>query len=190
MNDKILFRYRLYLTGLVTIAIWSLLIWNYYHVGVPSHHLLAQEDLPSFSNWWGGLSLPLLTWFLSYRIQRKIDKGKDKDSEKANIPSHVVYGFVGALLFGTVLSIFFTLGNEEIPFYMMMGLLVLALFFPIYRAECFLGFVFSMAFAFGGVLPIIIGSVLTLLGAVLYLLIRPAILFVFMVLKNLVTTRK
>jgi hypothetical protein len=47
-----------------------------------------------------------------------------------------------------------------------------------------------MAFAFGGVLPIIIGSVLTLLGAVLYLLIRPAILFVFMALKNLVTTRK
>jgi hypothetical protein len=190
MNDKILFRYRLYLTGLVTIAIWSLLIWNYYHGGVPSHHLLAQKDLPSFSNWWGGLSLPLLTWFLSYRIQRRIDNGKYRDSKQANIPSPVVYGFVGALLFGIVLSIFFTLGSKEFPFYMMIGLLALALFFPIYRAECFLGFVISMTFTFGGVLPIIIGSILILFGAVLYLLIRPAVITVSTKLLHLVTAKK
>ncbi len=184
------FRYRLFLAALVTIAIWSLLIWNYYHGGVPSHHLLAQKDLPSFSNWWGGLSLPLLAWFLSYRIQRRIDNGKDKGSKQANIPSQVVYGFVGALLFGAVLSIFFTLENKEFPFYMMMGLLALALFFPIYRAECFLGFVISMTFTFGGVLPIIIGSILILLGAVLYLLIRPAVITVSTKLLHLVTAKK
>jgi hypothetical protein len=189
MNGKIFFRYRLCLTGLVTIAIWSLLIWNFYHGGVPSHHLLAQENLPSFSNWWGGLSLPLLAWLLSYRVQKR-DSGKDKDSKQANIPSHVVYGFVGALLFGTVLSIFFTLGNEEIPFYMMMGLLALALFFPIYRAECFLGFVISMTFTFGGVLPIIIGAILILFGAVLYLLIRPGVITVSTKLIHFVTAKK
>jgi hypothetical protein len=190
MNDKIVFRYRLYFTGLVTIAIWSLLIWNYYHGGVPSHHLLAQKDLPSFSNWWGGFTLPLLAWLLSYHIQRRIYNRKDEDSKQEIIPAHIVYGFVGALLFGIVLSIFFSLGNVNLPFYMMMALFALALFLPIYRAECFLGFVISMAFTFGGVLPIIIGSVLTLLGAVLYLLIRPAILFVFTALKNLFTTKK
>jgi hypothetical protein len=190
MSENTFFKTRLYFTGILALAIWSLLAWNYYHGGVPSHHLLAREDLPSFSNWWGGLLLPLLAWFLTYRIQKRIYNGKEKDSKEVNLLTHIVYGFVGALLFGIVLSIFFTFGNEEMPFYMMMGLLVLALFFPIYRVECFLGFVIGMTFTFGGVLPIIIGSVLALLGAVLYLLIRPALLFVSKGLLNLATTKK
>lgn len=189
MSEKTFFKARLYFTGIVALAIWSLLAWNYYHGGVPSHHLLAREDLLSFSNGWGGLLLPLLAWFLSYRIQKRIYNGKEKYS-KENLPAHVVYGFVGALLFGIVLSTFFTFGNEEMPFYMMMGLLALALFFHIFRAECFLGFVMGMTFTFGGVLPTIIGSVLALLGAVLYLLVRPAIIFVSKGLLNLATTKK
>jgi hypothetical protein len=186
MSEKIFFKIRLYFTGIVSIAIWSLLTWDYYHGGVPSHHILHREDLPSFSNWWGGLLLPLLTWYLLYRIQKRMGSDKEK---LPNIPINILYGFIGALLFGIVLSIFFTLGNEEIPFYMMIGLFTAALFFPIYRAECFLGFVIGMTFTFGGVLPIGIGSVLALIGAVLYLLIRPAILFVSTKLINLVTKK-
>jgi MFS family permease len=190
MNKKLLSINRLYFTGVVSVTIWVLLVWDYYHDGVPNHHLLAQEDLPSFSNWWGGLLLPLLTWFLLYRIQKRIGSDKEKKSLLLNISTHILYGFVGALLFGIVLSIFFTLRNEEVPFYMMMSLFAAALFLPIYRAECFLGFVIGMTFTFGGVLPIVIGSILALLGAMLYLLIRPAILFVSSKLINLVTTKK
>ncbi|MFM9841060.1 MAG: hypothetical protein ACKVOQ_22520 [Cyclobacteriaceae bacterium] len=190
MSEKLFFKIRLYFTGIVSIAIWSLLTWDYYHEGVPSHHILHREDLPSFSNWWAGLLLPLLTWFLLYRIQKRIGSNKEKNSQLLNIPISIIYGFIGALLFGIVLSTFFTLGNEEVPFYMMMGLFAAALFFPIYRAECFLGFVIGMTFTFGGVLPIGIGSILALLGAVLYLLIRPTILFVSTKLINLVTTKK
>jgi hypothetical protein len=94
------------------------------------------------------------------------------------------------LLFGIVLSTFFTLGNKDIPFYMMMSLFAAALFFPIYRADCFLGFVIGMTFTFGGVLPIGIGTILALIGAVLFLLIRPAILWVLTKLINLITTKK
>ncbi len=190
MSEKAFFKTRVYITVIITLSIWSLLTWNYYHGGVPSHHLLAREDLPAFSNWWGGLLLPLLAWFLSYRMQKRIYSGKEKNSKEVNIPAHIVYGFTGALLFGIVLSTFFTFGNEEVPSYMMMGLLALALFFPIYRAECFLGFVIGMTYTFGGVLPILIGSILALLGAVLYLLIRPAIVFMSTSLLNLVTTKK
>jgi hypothetical protein len=190
MTEKTFFKARLYFTGIVAHAIWSLLAWYYYHGGVPSHHLLHRDDLPSFSNWWGGLLLPLLAWFLSYRIQKRIYNGKEKDSKEVNLLTRVVYGFVGALLFGIVLSTFFTFGNEEMPFYMMMGLLALALFFPIYRAECFLGFVMGMTFTFGGVLPIIIGSVLAIFGTVLYLLVRPALLFVSKGLLNLATIKR
>jgi hypothetical protein len=190
MSEKLFFKIRLYFTGIVSIAIWSLLTWDYYHGGVPIHHILHREDLPSFSNWWAVLLLPLLTWFLLYRIQKRIGSNKEKNSQLVNIPISIIYGFIGALLFGIVLSIFFTLGNEEVPFYMMIGLFAAGLFFPIYRAECFLGFVIGMTFTFGGVLPIGIGSILALLGTVLYLLIRPAILFVSLKLINLVTTKK
>jgi hypothetical protein len=190
MSEKLFFKIRLYFTGIITLAIWSLLTWDYYHGGVPIHHILHREDLPSFSNWWAGLLLPLLTWFLLYRIQKRIYSGEEKNSKEVSLPAPIVYGFVGALLFGIVLSTFFTFGNEEMPSYMMMGLLALALFFPIYRAECFLGFVIGMTFKFGGVLPIIIGSVLAIMGAILYLLVRPAILFVTKGLLNLATIKR
>lgn len=189
MSDKMFFKTRLYFTGIVALAIWSLLAWEYYHGGVTRHHLLHREDLPSFSNWWGGLLLPLLTWFLLYRVQKRISSDKEKNAQ-LNIPVNIFYGFISALLFGIVLSTFFTFGNEEIPFYMMMGLLAFALFFPIYRAEYFLGFVIGMTFTFGGVLPIIIGSVLAIIGSVLYLLVRPAIVFLSTSLLNLVTAKK
>jgi hypothetical protein len=190
MNDKLAFKIRLYFTGIVSIAIWSLLTWDYYHGGVPSHHILARNDLPSFSNWWGGLLLPLLTSFLLYRIQKRMGRDNNKNPLLSNIPNNILYGFISALLFGIVLSTFFTLGNKDIPFYMMMSLLAAALFFPIYRAECFLGFVIGMTFTFGGVLPIGIGSILALIGAVLFLLIRPSMLLVSTKLMHLITTKK
>jgi hypothetical protein len=164
-------------------------MWDYFHGGVPSHHILAQKDLPAISNCWGGLLLPLLTWFLFYRIQKRISRDKEQNPLQLSIPSRVVYGFMGGLLFGIVLSIFFTLGDEDVPFYMMMGLLASALFLPIYRAECFLGFVIGMTYTFGGVLPIGIGSILALLTATLYLFVRPAILFISTKLINLVSKK-
>jgi len=176
MSGKMLFRTRLYITGLVTLAIGSLLAWNYYHGGVPNHHLLAREDMPSISNWWGGLSLPLLTWFLLYRVQKRITRSQDKNEEIVSIPNEVIYGFAGALLFGSLLSIFYTLGYSDFPGYMINGLFILALFFPIYRAECLLGFVIGMTFTFGAVLPMLIGSVFALIGAVLYLFVRSLVL--------------
>ena len=172
------FKVRLYFTVIVTIAIWSLLAWNHYHGGVPSHHILAREDLPEISNWWGGLLLPLLTWFLLYRIYQRLIRNNIETSKVSKFFVKILYGFAGALFFGIMLSAFFIYGNSDIPGYMLQGLLLLALFFPIYRAECILGFVIGMTFTFGAVLPTGIGSILALIGAVLYLYVRPAILYV------------
>jgi len=172
------FRTRLYFTGIVTIAIWSLLTWNHYHGGVPSHHILADENLPEISNWWGGVLLPLLTWFLLYRIEKRIIDKNESVSQAPKLSIYVIYGFTVALLFGIVLSAFFTFGNTDMPGYMLLGLLLLALFLPIYRAECLLGFVIGMTFTFGAVLPTGVGSILVLTGVLLYLYVRRAILFV------------
>ena len=181
MKPATFFKKCIYCTILVTVFIWTLLLWDYFHGGVPSHHLLQNKDLPSFSNWWGSILLPLLTWFLLYRSQVRLAK---EGSSSALQSSFVVY-FVGALLFGMVLSVFFTLGNQEVPFYMLIGLLLLGFFLPLYRAECLLGFVIGMTFTFGGVLPILIGTILVLLCSLLYLVLRPMALFVFSKITNL-----
>jgi hypothetical protein len=177
MTEKAFFKIRLYVTGIVTLAIWSLLLWNYFHGGIPKHHILADETLPEISNLWGGALLPLLTWFLMYRVQKRIFIKAD-DVEAAKSFALAVYGFVGALVFSSALSVCFTLGYSGIPGYMMLSLLGLAFFFPIYRSECLLGFVIGMTFTFGAVLPTGIGSILALVGAVFYLLVRPAIIFI------------
>jgi hypothetical protein len=176
MEENTFLKIRVYFTTIVTLAIWSLLAWNYYHGGVPSHHLLARADMPSISNWWGGLLLPLLTWFLLYRIAGRLSSTPEENSNTSKLPINIVYGFGGALLFGIFLSSFYTLGYADIPGYMVNGLFILALFFPIYRAECLLGFVIGMTFTFGAVLPTAVGSVFGLIGAILYLLVRSLLL--------------
>lgn len=170
-------RSRIYFTVIITLAIWGLLAWNYLHGGVPSHHILAREDMPSISNWWGGLSLPVLTWFLLYRAQKRLNLLAAKKS-MGEMKVKVAIGFGVGLLFGLLLSIFFVLGISELPGYMILSVFIGALFFPVYRAECLLGFVIGMTYTFGAVLPTAIGSILALVGALIYLLIRPAILFV------------
>jgi len=171
MNKSMFFKFRLYFTGMVTLAIWALLAWNFTHGGVPSHHMLAQEDLPSFSNWWGGLLLPLLTWYLLYRVQKRVPDGA--------LPLNVVYGFIGALVYGTLLATFFTFGNTDMSGLLFQGVFLLALFFPIYRSEYLLGFVLGMTYTFGAVLPTGIGAILALIGAGLYLFVRRGFLYVF-----------
>lgn len=175
MNENTFFKIRLYITSIVSLAIWSLLTWNYFHGGVPSHSILARADMPSISNWWGAILLPLLTWFLLYRIQRRITHHPTEKPTVSKPPINIVYGFLGALLFGIVLSTTFTLGIKDIPGYMLISVFILALFLPIYRAECLLGFVIGMTFTFGAVLPTGIGSILVLIGAVLYWLARKAL---------------
>ncbi|WP_461054376.1 hypothetical protein [Spirosoma arcticum] len=190
MHEETFLKIRLYFTGAMMISIWLLLIWDYHHGGVPSHHILQRKDMPEFSNWWGGLLLPLLTWFLLYRIQKRIINPKNGNSRASKFSLNILYAFIIALCFGILLSVFFTFGYTEMPLYMLTGLLLLALFLPIYRAECFLGCVIGMTFTFGGVLPIGIVALLTLIGMVLYLLVRPGIIFFTSRFANLVSSIK
>ena len=177
MNKTNFFTLRLYFTAIVTFAIWTLLVWNYFHGGIPSHHLLADENLPEVSNIWGGILLPVLTWFLLYRIQVRINRRNNANSSVTYSVSEILYGFVAAVLFGIVLSTFFTFGNTDVPGYMLILLFLLAVFIPVYRSEYILGFVIGMTYTFGAVLPTLVGSILALIGLVIYYGIRPVILY-------------
>jgi len=175
MTEATFFKIRIYATGIIAIAIGSLLIYNYYHGGIPSHHILADKDLPEFSNLWGAVLLPLLTWFLTYRTQKRIFHQHDGPVERSLI-KQAIYAFALALVYGIILSIFFSYGYSDMTGNMMLGIFGLALFFPVYCAECLLGFIIGMTFTFGAVLPTGIGSILALIAFVLYRGVRPAVL--------------
>lgn len=184
MKNLLSFKNRLIFTGIITAAIWALLGWNFTHGGVPSHHILADENLPSISNWWGVILLPLLTWFLLFRIQKRLT---DKNNLKPDAPQKgVVYAFLAALFFGILLSVFFMLDYADLTGKMLMSVFLLALFFPVYRSEYLLGFVLGMTFTFGAILPTGIGSLLCLIAFLLFRHVRTLILYLF----KKITTRQ
>jgi hypothetical protein len=51
----------LWSTALITLAVWSLLLWEHLQGGVLSHHLRNDPELPAISNWWGGLLVPSIS---------------------------------------------------------------------------------------------------------------------------------
>ncbi|WP_204281996.1 hypothetical protein [Pontibacter burrus] len=174
MNSKEFYKLRLCFTAIVSIAIWALLIWQHNHGGVPSHHIAADASFPAISNWWGAALLPLLTWYLLYRVQKRLFRNK---TETRISFKNIIYRFAGALLFGSLIAICFTLGYEDKTGYLVLGMLPFAIFIPIYRAECLLGFVLGMTFTFGAALPTGFGILVSLMGIILYWLIRPGIYY-------------
>lgn len=167
MDEQRLRRVRVWATGLVTLLIWGLLAWEHLHGGVPSHSLLARDDMPAISNAWGGVLLPVLTWLLLGRIGRRLLREPQADASTRALRAGT--GFLGALLFGVLLSVFFTTGHEQVTSRMVVALIPLALLFPIYRAEYVLGFVLGMTCTFGAVLPLGFAGVVVLMAAVVHL---------------------
>lgn len=157
MTQHPLKHHQIFLTLLASLYIWTLLAFEHMNGGVISHHILHRADLPAISNWWGALVLPVLSWFLLGRIYRRVSGG---------YPLTVLIAFAGAMLFGVLVSVLFRQGQQEVLSQLMLSLPLLALFFPLYRAEFLLGFVLAMTYTFGALLPTGFG-VLVLLMAVL-----------------------
>lgn len=156
---------RTKLTVALAIGMALLLGWQHLHGGVPAHHLLAQEDLPAVSNWWGLLTLPALGWFLLGRIERRLH-------EQAGDVRGIGARFAAALLYGGLLAYSFVSGRPDHSDSMAQGIFLLALAYPVYRAECVLGFVIGMGCFLGAVLPMIAALVFAGAGALLYQAVR------------------
>lgn len=166
-------RLRHFLIALVMLAELAHLTWEHFNGGVRSHHILNRSDLPAISNWLGAVLLPVLTWFLTGRIQRR-----------SKLPVSIMAGFVGSLLFGILLSASFTNDYGTIASYLFGGMFLLALLLPVYRAECVLGFVLGMTFTFGAVLPTVIGSMVAAVSAIMHLGVRPALVRLWPLLRS------
>lgn len=127
------------------------LTWEYCNGGVITHHLFMRADLPGLSNWWGLLILPLLVWLSAAVIRKRIST---KSDAKTLSPS-ILLGFFGMLLVSTVQSIVFVNGFPSVTMYLALGVLVSALFVPLYRMECILGHVIGSTFVFGPAIPFV-----------------------------------
>ena len=173
LNEKLSLKGRIIFTGIVTLLVWANLVWDYLHKGVPSHHILQRGDLPEISNWWGGIAVPLITWYLLIRIAKRVNNHKTSGTTKLK---NAIYGFLGALLFGIILSFLFTIGSN-IPGYMMLGVIFVSFFIPLYKAEFILGYVIGMVYTFGGVLPVGFGILLTIIFTIAYEIIRTGMLY-------------
>lgn len=155
-------RLRVGLTIFIALAIWSLLVWRYFHGGVPAHHLLNNPELPRVSDWYGGVMLPVLAWFLLGFTRRRL-----RAANFAGLKTAIV-GLVAGVAYGVAMSVFFITGQESVTGYLFFGLLPLALFLPVHRPECLLGFVLGMTVTFGAVLPAAVGTVMALVTFVVH----------------------
>ena len=168
MNKTQLQQIRLVFTGIVTLAIWILLFWQYTHDGVPSHHFLQRADLPAMSNWWGGLILPAISWFLLGRTHQRI---LAQEAPVQRYPLSIIAGFVLAFLYAVMISILF-LNNSELTGQIFLGIFLIAVFIKVYREECVLGFVISLSYTFGAIIPLVFAIIFSLASALIYHAVR------------------
>jgi hypothetical protein len=148
---------------------WAFLAWEHFNGGVTMHHILQSDDFPGFSNWWGAITIPLVTWGLLYLVHHRTRKENSKNEN-----SSIIYGFVGFLLYAVLVSYFFSTvtSSENILFYMALGLIALSFFVPIYKPECLLGYILGMTFTFGPILPLLFGIIFWTLYSIAYKLPR------------------
>jgi len=152
-------------TAVVTLLAGGHIAWDYFHGGIPTHYLLHDNNLPGIPNWLGGIMLPFFTWFLLYRIHKRIDEaGRAVASESLR---NVIIRFFLAMGIAISISIFFTFEIDVID-YIMLAIFVLAFVFPLYKSEYLLGWVIGSAFTFGAIIPIAFGSIFALVFFMVY----------------------
>lgn len=167
-------RTRILITTLVAVYVLCILILEHFRGGVISHHLLAREDMPKISNWWGILIVPLVSWVLLTLIQ----KGhKSSSKNKKLISQQEIYGFVGAFIFGIIITVLFY-NVPELLGYLLLITFVVSLLLPIYRPKYYLGFILSMSYGFGGIIPVMFGLVLMAVYMIEYRYIRKGLLYI------------
>ena len=149
------------LGAFVYTAIFTL--WEYVNGGVVTHHLLADEDMPGVSNWWGLVIIPLLAWITvaAIRYRRRGSAASLQDLRKKD--KIVLKRFLAALIFGMGASLLWKFKLDDVLQYYILIPVVIAFFRPVHLPEFLLGFTLGMLYSFGGVLPVIVGLVLMIL---------------------------
>lgn len=154
------------------IFVAALVSIEHFRGGVVTHYVLAREDMPGISNWWGLLTIPLLSWIVASLIKRRKNQAAESGQKPAENDDKVLKRFLAALAFGIVASLLWEFNLENLLQYFILFPILIAFFQPVHRPEYLLGFVLGMLHTFGGVLPIVVGLVLLTIGYVIHQLVR------------------
>lgn len=165
-------RTRWGIMALVTLPYWGLLAYQYTHGGVTGHSFLARADMPTISNWWGALTVPLVAYVTTGRVQRRLQAFGTQAAQADTALRVAAAGMVGAALYGAAMAMGFSTGHEEVSSFLFTALPLVALLLPVFRAEYLLGFIAALSMVFGGVLPLIIASGVASLSLLLHATIR------------------
>ena len=111
LTQKTYKQIALFFTLFVTIAIFGLTLWDYFHGGVPGHHLLKRKDLPEISNWWGLISIPLVTYISLKKIEKRINF-EIGFTNQIILRKHIVPLLI-AFVYGILIVIFSSTGNSS-----------------------------------------------------------------------------
>ncbi|PRX54331.1 hypothetical protein [Flagellimonas meridianipacifica] len=158
--------HRILITLVVTALALTHILWDHFNGGIPTHYLLHDKNLPGIPNWLGALALPFFTWFLLYRIAKRVNSSDSKENLKL-----VVLRFLAALIVSIIIAFCFTFTIDIID-YIMLIIFALAFIFPLYKSEFLLGWVLGSAFTFGAAIPMGFGSLFALVCFVFYLIGR------------------
>ena len=131
------------------------LLWEHLNGGILRHHLMHHSDYPSISNWWGLLILPFLAWFSTVRIEKRVSLQPSDAPVRAKILRFVLIGFFCMLVLSLVQSLSVIFGYGNVAMYLSLGLVVVGLFLPIYKAECIFGYVIGSIVFSGAIIPLI-----------------------------------
>ncbi|GAB6194812.1 hypothetical protein [Lysobacter xanthus] len=154
---------RLAFTGAVAVLEAAHLGWEQAHGGIVSHHLLQDPAMPALWNGWGLLVVPALAWIASRRVFPATDRPDPAALRR----------LLAALFAGLALSIAFANGREDIAGVLFPAIVLSGVALRAYRIEYLLGFVLGMAYTFGGLLPVLIGGVIALASAAVWLGLWP-----------------
>jgi hypothetical protein len=176
MQSQELTKIKAFIVGIVTILMFSFLFWEYFHEGVTTHYILHQKDLPSISNWWGGILLPVLTWFLLSRIEKRLNKENSETEQSNKALNKVFWIFLTGLVLGLLLSISFTYEYKPFLDNVLYIIIVLSFIIPVFYSEFILGFILGMTYTFGAIIPTVFILIIAVIGLVAYRIIRPIIL--------------
>jgi hypothetical protein len=167
-------RLRVTITAVVTVLVLAHIAWDHFHGGIPTHYLLHDKDLPGIPNWLGGIVLPFFTWFLLYRIHKRIDLTEVPVASES--VRKVILRFIAAFFVSVSIAIFFTMEVDVID-YIMGSILILGFVFPLYKSEYLIGWVLGSTFTFGAIIPIGFGSLFALVLFVIYKIARAVLGF-------------
>lgn len=144
------------------------LAWEASHGGIKSHHLLNRADLPSVSNSWGLLVLPVLGWLAAHFVRRRA-------TASVRAPGRALAAFFGSLVVALALSAAFRLELSNVTAGLFFGVLLSGVALRIYRPEYVFGFVLGMTFVFGSVLPTMAAMVAASVSVLAHFVVYPVV---------------